>query len=348
MYTYILPFSSTEAPLPRAGGKGANLAQLVDAGFSVPPGFILSTDAYRAFVKANQLQPRIMTLVGGISPDDVPAIESVSVEICSLFDQGVMPAEIGAEIISAYHALTNSQKGVAVRSSATTEDLPGMAFAGQQDTYLNVIGEQGLLNAIQHCWSSLWAARAMVYRARNHIPPGEAVLAVIVQKQIASEVSGVAFTANPVTGRRSEIVINASFGLGEAVVSGWVVPDRSTVDPYLWEITERKIGSKEMAVIPLPGGGTHRVPGVANQEQSLQEAQILELARLAQAVAVHFGTPQDIEWAWADRQFYLLQSRHITALYPLPENDRQPEELRVYVNFNAIQGVNVGFVQIEA
>lgn len=340
MSSYILLLSSIEATLARAGGKGVNLAKLVQVGFTVPPGFIVTTEAYRAFVEANHLQPRILALASEISPDNQSALENASAEIRVLFEQGTLPAGIAAEITSAYHTLTSSSSPVAVRSSATAEDLPGLAFAGQQDTYLNVVGDAAVLDAVKKCWGSLWTARAMAYRARNHIPSDEVALAVFIQKMIAAESSGILFTANPVTGRRDEIVIEASFGLGEATVSGQVDPDHYVVNPLEWKITERKLGAKEMAILPRAEGGTEPVQRGASQEQALSDAQILELAQLAQRVAEHFGSPQDIEWAWANQQLYLLQSRPITSLYPLPEHNSPAEELRIYVNFNAIQGVS--------
>ncbi|MGB8648785.1 MAG: PEP/pyruvate-binding domain-containing protein [Anaerolineae bacterium] len=232
------------------GGKGANLGELARAGFAVPPGFIITTEAYRAFVQAHQLQPRILALARSSSLDDLTALEKGSTAIRILFEQNAMPAEIAETITHTYHTLSDSlapassNPAVAVRSSATAEDLPGLAFAGQQDTYLNVVGEQAVLDAVKRCWSSLWTARAMAYRARNRISPDEIALAVVVQEMIASESSGVLFTANPVTGRRDEMVIDASFGLGEAIVSGQVDPDHYVVASDSWEISER---------ITLPG-----------------------------------------------------------------------------------------------
>lgn len=346
MSNYILPFSSTEATLARAGGKGVNLAELVQAGFAIPPGFIVTTEAYCAFVEANQLQPRLLALAKKNLPDDSTALENTSTEIRAWFEQGTLPAEIAAEITSAYYTcsnsptLTRSDPPVAVRSSATTEDLPGLAFAGQQDTYLNVVGDAAVLDAVKRCWGSLWTARAMTYRARNHIPSDEVAMAVVIQKMIAAASSGVLFTANPVTGRRDEIIIEASFGLGEAIVSGQVDPDHYVIHSLEWKITERKLGAKEMAILPRATGGTEQVQRGASQEQALPNTQIIELAQMAQRVAEHFGSPQDIEWAWANRQLYLLQARPITSLYPLPEHTGPAEKLRLYVNFNAIQGVS--------
>jgi pyruvate,water dikinase len=340
---YILPFSSIEVTLPRAGGKGANLAELVRAGFAVPPGFIVTIDAYHAFVEANHLQPRL--LAQNILPDDSTALENTSAGIRALFEQGTLPAEIAAKITLAYHALPNSSTltpsgpPVAIRSSATTEDLPGLTFAGQQDTYLNVVGDEAVLDAVKKCWGSLWTARAMAYRARNHTPPDGIALAIVIQRMIASASSGILFTANPVTGRRNEIVVEASFGLGEAIVSGQVNPDHYVVDALEWKITERRLGTKELAVVPRSTGGTERIQREASQEQALPDTQIIELAQLAQRVAEHFGSPQDIEWAWANQQLYLLQARPITSLYPLPEQTGPIEVLRLYINFNAIRRV---------
>jgi phosphohistidine swiveling domain-containing protein len=382
---YILPLSSADTTLALAGGKGSNLAELVRAAFPVPGGFIVTTDAYHAFVEANQLQQAILRIARSISPADPSAFENSSAQIRILFEHGAIPPEIAADIISGYRGLlpyspayasyassASSNVGdapatafsdtpVAVRSSATAEDLPGLAFAGQQDTYLNVIGEGAVPDAVKQCWASLWTARALAYRARNNIPPDEVALAVIVQEMVASESSGVLFTANPLTGRRDEMVIDASFGLGEAVVSGQVDPDHYVVNPHTWEITRRKIGTKEISIIPRAGGGTEQVRRVSTsgkagaRVQALADIQIIELAKIARRVGEHFGSPQDIEWAWSSGQLYLLQSRPITSLYPLPalptapevagsaKNSKPGESLHVYISFNSIQGVTDPF-----
>lgn len=384
MFRYILPFSSDtsdEASLALAGGKGKNLVELARAGFAVPPGFIVTTEAYRLFVAENRLQARILALAAAIpatdtSTGDTSELEAASTEIAALFEEGAIPPEIANEIASAYHmmrphlsGLTGSSANavydppVAVRSSATAEDLPGLAFAGQQDTYLNVVGESALLGAIRRCWASLWTARAMAYRMRNRIESGEVALAVVMQEMVRSEVSGVAFTANPVTGHRAEIVIDASYGLGEAIVSGQVDPDHYVVDTRTWKITKRKLGMKELAIAPREGmeGGTQRVERKEGlQEQALSDKQITELARIAKSIEGLFGAPQDIEWAWASEgaaeRLYLLQSRPITSLYPLPESAKRGQDNtgstnngdspRVYVNFNFIQGVTGPFTPL--
>lgn len=340
MSTHVLPLASSEAVLARVGGKAANLAELTRAGFLVPPGFLITTDAYRAFVAATQIGDRILALVRSVTADDPVALEQVSEAIRALFMDGHMPEAIANAIVMAYQELSHgtARLPVAVRSSATAEDLPGLSFAGQQDTYLNVVGFDAVIDAVKRCWASLWTARAIGYRAHNHILSDEVALAVVVQELIASEVSGVLFTANPLTGRRDEIVIDASFGLGEAIVSGLVEPDHYVVDPQTWQITGRKLGTKALAIVPRADGGTERIAG-GESHQALPDEQIVELARVARRVANHFGAPQDIEWAWAGGQLYLLQSRPITSLYPLPDLPTKLGETRVYWSINSVQGV---------
>ena len=340
MPEYVLPLASVEATLPRVGGKGANLAELARAGFAVPPGFLLTTDAYQAFVKVNGLAEQIVALARTAAADDPLALEQASAQIRALFAGGDIPPALAEVIVAAYHQLAGgtAEFPVAVRSSATAEDLPGLSFAGQQDTYLNIVGDTALLEAVRRCWGSLWTARALGYRARNGIAPDDVALAVVVQQLIPADVSGVLFTANPLSGRRAEIVIDASYGLGEAIVSGQVEPDHYAVDTARWQITSRKLGAKALAIVPRAGGGTEEIAHTAGA-QALPDSQILELAQTAARVAAHFGSPQDIEWAWANARMYLLQSRPITSLYPLPDLPAVPGAPRVYFSFNSVQGV---------
>ena len=346
----ILPLSSASATLANAGGKGANLAELVRAGFNVPPGFIVTTAAYRAFVAANQFESRLLELARAASPADPSVLDGVSEQIRALFSAGTMPAHVVESIQAAYASLAAEGPGnastrtgtpVAVRSSATAEDLPGLSFAGQQDTYLNIAGAEALAEAVKACWGSLWTSRALVYRARSHIAPDNLALAVIVQRLVRSDVSGVLFTANPLSGHRGELVIDATFGLGEAMVSGQVEPDRYVVDAASGRIVSRKLGAKAIAILPRSSGGTETVAQAHPQQQALPDAQILELAHTAAQVAAHFGSPQDIEWAWVrgSDSLYLLQSRPITTLYPLPQALEHSPDLRVLFSFNSLQGV---------
>ncbi|MBI4320697.1 MAG: phosphoenolpyruvate synthase [Chloroflexi bacterium] len=338
----ILPLCSAEATLARAGGKGASLAALTRAGFAVPPGFVVTTDAYRAFVEANGIGARLLELAEAVSPDDPTALEATSKEIRALFGGGIVPGEIAASIQFAYASMPRAIEGdppVAVRSSATAEDLPGLSFAGQQDTYLNIIGPDAVLEAVKTCWGSLWTARAIGYRARNRIPSGDLALAVVVQRMVSAEVSGVVFTANPLTGHRGETVVDASFGLGEAIVSGRVEPDHYVISRPDLRIVSRKLGAKALAVLPRREGGTETLAQEKSQQQALTDAQILELARTAGRVADHFASPQDIEWAVADGKLYVLQSRPITSLYPVSESLLRSENLRVFFSLNSLQGV---------
>jgi pyruvate,water dikinase len=298
------------ADLAQAGGKGANLGALLRAGYPVPPGFVITTAAYDRFVADNRLQETIGNPPGR-EQDDGTVIRAA-------FEDSSIPPDVGQSLLAAYEQL--GEGPVAVRSSATAEDLPEAAFAGQQDTYLNVIGPDALLSAVRRCWASLWTERAIRYRARLGIEPHLVKLAVVVQRLVDAEWAGVLFTANPVSGARDQIVIDASPGLGEVVVSGLVTPDHYVMERrwWGWHVVERRIGRREAIVRPQAGGGTEQVPGPARAETPvLPDRALRRLARLGMAIEGHFGQPQDIEWAWAGGEPSILQSRPITAL-PLP------------------------------
>ena len=331
----ILPFGSAEATLEMAGGKGMNLARLTRTGFAVPPGFIISTNAYREFVDANRWLPTILSGVADLSAADAGAMERASSQIRVAFTAGKMPEELEAAIRAPYADLKN--KPIAVRSSATAEDLPDLSFAGQQDTYLNVIGAEQLLEAVVNCWSSLWTARAIVYRIRNHVDHHEAALAVIVQEMVQSEASGVLFTANPLTGMRSESVIDATLGLGEALVSGQVEPDHYVVDTLNSRILAKTLGAKKISTRGKTGGGVEVIEEEAESKQALSDAEIQELAAVGQQIQKEYGSPQDIEWAFAEKKLYILQSRAITSLYPLPNESIDP--LVIWFSFGSVQGI---------
>jgi phosphohistidine swiveling domain-containing protein len=333
---WILPLDAPGMPLEQAGGKGANLARLAASGFPVPPGFLISTAAYRAYVDENDLDVLILSALAGLQPDDPAALEAASAAIRSRFAAGRLPSGLAGSISEAYAAL--GQPPVAVRSSATAEDLPDTSFAGQQDTYLNVVGDGALLQAVINCWSSLWTARAIGYRARQGLPHEDLALAVVVQEMVPSEASGVLFTANPIDGRRTEMVVEATLGLGEALVSGRVDPDRYVVEAASGRIHSRARGAKALSIRAQEGGGTATVPEDAADRYALPDAVVGELALLGREVATFFGTPQDVEWAWAGGRLSLLQSRPITSLFPLPAG-MAPEPLQLLFSLGAVQGM---------
>lgn len=336
----ILPLHSSEVILENGGGKGANLSRLIRSGYPVPEGFVVCAQAYRQFVAINGLYRHIAALLEQTALDDLGELESASGRIRAWFLEGKLPAGLEEQLAEAYAAL--GSPSVAVRSSATAEDLPELSFAGQQDTYLNVLGRAALQNALRRCWGSLWTARAIGYRARNQIAHDELALAVVVQCMLECQASGVLFTANPLSGLRSQAVIDASFGLGEALVSGQVEPDHYVVQRDAQAsglcIVEKRLGSKSLVIHSLKDGGTQAVQGENRQLQALPDDAILELAALGWQVAETFGVPQDIEWGWLDGKLHLLQSRPITSLYPLPDG-MTAEPLHVLISFGAMQGM---------
>src|SRR5438034_7670378 len=226
----VLALDDASATLEKVGGKGASLARMAAAGLPVPPGFHITTAAYRRSIAENGLQEQILSAVSTVTAVQLATLEEVSRKIGSLFAQSAMPDEIAVEISLKYAALGVGDLPVAVRSSATAEDLPELSFAGQHETYLNMHGEAMVLDAIKRCWASLWTARAIGYRARSHIAAASVSLAVVVQELVPAEAAGILFTANPVTGVHDQIMINAAWGLGEAIVGGLVTPDTVVVD----------------------------------------------------------------------------------------------------------------------
>jgi phosphohistidine swiveling domain-containing protein len=315
MDALVLPFHSSKASLATVGGKGANLSQLARAGFPVPSGFLISTAAYWAFVQDNDLQQQIVALARSDAATD---FEDVSAAIRQLFERANIPPKITTAIQQAYAALCpdgGARIPLAVRSSATVEDLPGASFAGQQETFLNVRGEQALLQAVKRCWSSLWTPRALAYRARQGIDPATVSLAVVAQVLVPADVAGVLFTANPLTGARDEIVIDAAWGLGEAIVSGLVTPDHIIADKATGTIKQVVVADKTVMTAPTSTGTEERaVEADRRHAQVLDAAQVAQLVRLSNAIEAHYNTPQDIEWCLAGNQFWIVQSRPITTL----------------------------------
>jgi len=317
----ILPLDSANASLERVGGKGRSLARLAGVGLPVPAGFLLATDAYKDFIEAHDLQKAILEIVATVTPEETASAETASASIQAMFHAVELSTTVSESITQAYAALDGNDPPVAVRSSATAEDLPELSFAGQQDTYLNVRGETALLDAVRRCWASLWTARAIGYRARMGIDQDAVAMGVVVQIMVAADVSGILFTANPASGERSEIVVNASYGLGEAIVGGEVTPDTFVLERDGFQTKERTIGSKATMILPAGDQGTtsESVTDAKRLELSLSDAQLSELAALSMQVEEVFeGLPQDIEWALADGVCWLLQARPITNLPPPP------------------------------
>lgn len=321
----VRTLATTDDGLEVLGGKGRSLAMMINAGFAVPVGFHLTTAAYKGFVADHNLQAKIVKLAIPEVKDGRVSFESASSAIQQLIGAHDLSAETIAELSEAYAALDDPSEGkgpaVAVRSSANAEDLPGLSFAGQHETYLNVRGADALLLAVRNCWASLWTAQAISYRHQHGIDQDSVAMAVVVQIMVPADVAGILFTANPATGERSEIIINASFGLGEAVVGGQVTPDTYIVDRESMTAKETTIGPKTQKIVYDGEQGT-RIEDVAEgdrDQSSMSDALLAELAALAIKVERQFdGVPQDIEWAVSDGKLSLLQSRPITNLPPQP------------------------------
>jgi phosphoenolpyruvate synthase/pyruvate phosphate dikinase len=301
------------------GGKGAQLGELARIdGIRVPAGFCVTTDAFRRIMTA--AGPVVDAQLGRLSrldPDDRLAIGTLTAQIRRTIEGIAIPDDLAAAITGPAGRL-GGQAAYAVRSSATAEDLPTASFAGQQDTYLNVVGPAAILAHVSRCWASLFTERAVIYRLRNGFDHRRVLMAVVVQRMVVPEAAGIAFTADPVTGNRRVVSIEASFGLGEALVSGLVNPDVYTVRDG--EVVGRAIGAKQLAIRAKPGGGTEPVAieQARGQRPALTDARVLELARLGRRIEAHFGLPQDVEWCLADDKFQIVQSRPITTLFPVP------------------------------
>ena len=324
--------------IDQAGGKAANLGEVTRAGLPVPPGFVVLTEAYRAYVAEQQLVDQITALA--VASEDRAGYDDASAQIRDLFGDEVSDT-LRTEIAEAYAAL-GKDVPVAVRSSATAEDLPEASFAGQQDTYLNVRGLDDLLVAVRDCWASLWTARAMAYRARQGIDPATVSLAVVVQQMVEAESAGVMFTANPSNGRRDETVISAAWGLGESVVSGAVNTDNIVVRTPDGTVLSNEIAEKAVMTVYAEQRTQERpVPADQRKRPVLSEAEAAELAAYGTRIENHYGAPQDIEWARKDGKFWILQARPITALpepeAPMPTDWTVPEPTAMYVRASIVE-----------
>lgn len=333
MNPYVLQFDEIDGDsLPDAGGKGANLGELTNAGFPVPPGFCVTTGSYRAFVETSTEMKGFFVQLNELTLDSLDQIRAVGERIRNHLRSLPIPSGVRAAITSAWRK-KGTEGAYAVRSSATAEDLPTASFAGQQETYLNVLGEEDLMEAVRNCWASLFTDRAIVYRLKNGFDHRDVYVSVVVQQMVFPEVSGIMFTADPISGHRSTVSIDAGFGLGEAFVSGMVSADLYQVRSG--QIVKKQIEEKKKAIYGLPGGGTEirGLPREQWKQQALPDETILELARLGKRIEQHYGKEQDIEWGWGDGQLWILQSRPITTLYPIPDEVRDSEKLRVLFSF---------------
>jgi phosphohistidine swiveling domain-containing protein len=345
----VLPLATLNRTLlPLVGGKAAQLGELIRAGFAVPPGFCVTTNAYASVAASAELDP-LLGVLSTVAPTDTARQAELAAVVRTAILQAPVPRDITAAITDAYQALGQGETvPVAVRSSATAEDLPDASFAGQQETFLNVIGAEAVLDAVRRCWASLWTDRAVNYRATHGIDPHAVRLAIVVQRMVDAQIAGVLFTANPLTGKRRQAVIDANPGLGEAVVSGATTPDHFVVNTATSAIVERHLGDKQIIIRAIAGGGTERIEQPAQHATCLLDTQVQALAALGAQVEAYFGVAQDIEWALdAADHLWLLQARPITTLFPLPNDAPATDEvLRAYLCFTVQQGTFQPFTPI--
>ncbi|GAA3975024.1 phosphoenolpyruvate synthase [Mucilaginibacter dorajii] len=331
MKPYILGFQEIDkTKLAMVGGKGANLGELTGIeGLQVPQGFCVTTQAYKEVIENSAAYNSLLNQLSILKAGDRKAIAEMSSKIRKVIEEIAIPEAIDNEITLHLEQL-GGNGAYAVRSSATAEDLPTASFAGQQDTYLNIIGKKAILKAISKCWASLFTDRVVIYRLQNGFDHNKVYLSVVIQKMVFPDAAGIMFTAHPVNSNRKVVSIDASFGLGEALVSGLVDVDNYQVCEG--KIIDKKISAKKLAIYALKDGGTkeYEIEPARQNNQVLTDDQILQLVRLGRKIEAHFGCPQDIEWCQADNMFYIVQSRPITTLYPIPEaTDR---ENHVYIS----------------
>ncbi|PGB73534.1 phosphoenolpyruvate synthase [Bacillus wiedmannii] len=322
MSSFVLDFQEIEnTQLALVGGKGLNLGELSSVqGIQVPEGFCVTTVGYEKAIEQNEGLQTLLQQLTKLKKEERAQIGEMSKKIREVIMAVKIPSEV-VEAVAHYLSRFGNEHAYAVRSSATAEDLPYTSFAGQQDTYLNIIGKEAILQHVRKCWASLFTERAVMYRMQNDFEHNQVSICVVVQKMIFPEASGILFTADPVTSNRKLVSIDASFGLGEALVSGLVSADNYKVKEG--EITGKMIATKKLAIYALKEGGTEtkQIDPAQQQIQTLSEQQILQLAQIGRQIEAYFGCPQDIEWCLVDDTFYIVQSRPITTLYPIPEEN---------------------------
>lgn len=331
MNNYVLEFEKIDQTNKAlVGGKGANLGECAKiSGVQVPTGFCLTTEAYQKAVSENEVLQALLHQLSAQKITNQDQISKIGQSIRTLIEEIEIPREIEAEITD-HLAKIGSEQAYAIRSSATAEDLPTASFAGQHDTYLNIIGKTEILKHIKKCWASLFTDRAIIYRIQNNFEHTDVQLSVVIQQMVFPSASGILFTADPITGNRKILSIDASFGLGEALVSGLVSADVYKVQENT--IIEKNIATKKLAIYSIKTGGTETksLPAAQQTNQTITDRQILQLEQLSRSIEAYFGQPQDIEWCLADDQFYIVQSRPITTLFPVPKE--ADKENHVYLS----------------
>ncbi|TCP56415.1 pyruvate,water dikinase [Tamaricihabitans halophyticus] len=310
----VLPFASATAELALIGGKGAGLAELAAAGLPVPDGFHVTTAAYRKATSHPTFLAEVDSALCTVDSSRPETLTTAESRIAAAFAELAMPEEVHRDITAAYHGL-GADPSVAVRSSATAEDLPELSFAGQQETVLNVRGADAVIAAVRDCWASLWTARAIGYRARNGISTDQLAMAVVIQLFVPADAAGVLFTADPVTGDAERLIVNAGWGIGDSVVDGSVTPHSAVLDRTSGRIVEENIGAQQVRTVPAAQGTRieelpPRLRGAAVLDQSTAN----ELAELGAKIEAHYGTPMDIEWTLSDGRLSIVQARPITNL----------------------------------
>jgi len=330
--SFVVNFSEVnKSDIPLVGGKGANLGEMINRGFPVPPGFIVTAEAYYLLIEKNNLQPQIKELIGQLDPQDSTQLNEISKKIKKLILETEVPDEINQQIIEHYQKLSSRSQPalVAARSSATAEDLPDASFAGQQETYLNVRGEKNLLEKVKQCWASLFEPRAIFYREEKGFDHFEVGIAVPVQRMIQSEVAGIMFTINPVSNDKNQIVIEAIYGLGEKIVQGAYTPDHYLVQKNSWKILQKKVTPQKLEMTLKDGENQElELPESKQNKIKLTDEQIIELAKLGDKIQQHYRFPQDIEWAMEDGELYIVQSRPVTTI-TLESFEKNKKEISV-------------------
>jgi len=319
---YILQFHHIGVTdVARVGSKGANLGEMMRLGIPVPPGFIVTMQAYSAYIDACDLRPQIYDILKNLDINNNQLLDEVSENIKNMIMSSEIPKDITAQIKNAYRELSHGNPiPVAIRSSATVEDLLDASFAGQQASFLNVLGEDSVVENIKKCWASLFESRAIFYRVEKNIDHFNIGIAVPVQKMVVSEVSGVMFSIDPVSNDRNKIVIEAVYGLGEYIVLGAVTPDHYEIDKATLEITKKQVVHQTHKLVrALDGESAHNedmeVDAAHGSQQKLSDDQILQLARFSKKLEDHYQHAQDSEWAMEQSTVYLVQTRPVTTQF---------------------------------